>query len=384
MELTTRRRDILTGAIALLLLVSAVTIGVKAAFGAFDGGYTIYGTFDAAGQGLLAGSDVKINGVNVGEVRRIDLVDRKARITLTIKDGESIPADAIARIRAKTLFGEKFVDLDVRESDEVDGPFLAAGDELAETEGGFELETVLTDLYPILADIDPEELFTVLHTLAEGAEGLGEQVNRTLVNGAVLGQVFADNADLTAQFLEDFALLSEELGARADDLLELAESANVALPTLNEGEDEVVELLQQTGRLSSDVADLLEGHQPFVDAALGGGSDVLQVLYDRRDQVVPVVVGLRQYFETLASAIRIDVGNGTLMAAVKVVLGGDLCGLVPCQGGPGNPDAQTDVPAVAPAPDLPQLPRILDALVPPPGRDPGLDLFRFLGEVLGA
>ncbi|MDQ2651033.1 MAG: MCE family protein [Actinomycetota bacterium] len=381
MELTPRRRNMLTGAIALILLISAVSVGVKAAFGAFDGGYQIVGTFDAAGQGLLAGSDVKINGVNVGEVRRIDLVDRKARITLTIDDGESVPADAVARIRAKTLFGEKFVDLDVSESDEADGPFLAAGDELAETEGGFELEALLTDLHPILSAIDPDELFTVLHTLAEGADGVGENLNRALVNGAVLGEVFADNADLTAQFLEDFALLSEELGGRADDLLELAEAANVALPTLNEGEDQVVELLQQTGRLSSDVADLLEAHQPFVDGALGGGTETIQVLYDHRDSVVPLVVGLRQYFETLSSAIRIDVGNGTLMAAVKGVLGGDLCGLVPCQSGPGNPDAGVDVPAVAPT--LPQLPGILDAIIPPAGDDPGLDLFRLLGRVLG-
>jgi hypothetical protein len=38
----------------------------------------------------------------------------------------------------------------------------------------------------------------------------------------------------------------------------------------------------------------------------------------------------------------------------------------------------------AAAPDLPQLPGILDAIIPPAGDDPGLDLFRLLGRVLGA
>jgi phospholipid/cholesterol/gamma-HCH transport system substrate-binding protein len=380
-QLTVRRRNILSGAIALLLLMSAVTVGVKAAFGAFDGGYRIVGTFDSAGQGLLPGSDVKINGVKIGSVRRIDLVDRKARLTLTINDGEQVPADSTARIRAKTLFGEKFVDIDVSESDEQGGPFLAAGEELQRTEGGFELEAVLNDLYPVLRDIDPDELFTVLHTLAEGADGVGEAVNRTLVNGAVLGQTFADNVDLTAQFLEDFALLSEELGGRADDLLELAEVGNLALPTLIEGEEDVVDLLRQTGRLSADVADLLEAHKPFVDAALGGGTETIQVLFDNRDNVVPLVIGLRQYFEALASAVRIDVGDGTLMAAVKGVLGGDLCGLVPCVGGPGNPDAAVQLPAAGP--QLPLLPGVLDAIVPPGSPDPGTQLFQFLGKVLG-
>jgi phospholipid/cholesterol/gamma-HCH transport system substrate-binding protein len=377
-ELTQRRQNVLTGAIALLLLISAITVGVKASFGAFDGGYRIVGTFDSAGQGLLPGSDVKINGVKIGSVRRIDLVDRKARIVLTINDGEQVPVASVARIRAKTLFGEKFIDLDVSKADEAKGPFLAAGDELKQTEGGFELEAVLNDLYPVLKAIDPDELFTVVHTLAEGADGLGENVNRTLVNGAVLAQDFAKNSDLTAQFLEDLAKLSDELGGRADDVIDLAKAGNVALPTLNAGEDDVVDLLRQTGRLSADVADLLEAHQPFVDALIGGGDQTIQVLYDHRESVIPTVVGLRLYLQTLTEAIRIDVGDGTLMAAVKGVLGGDLCGLVPCQGGPG-PGANV----TTGSPDLPLLPDVLGALVPEGSADPGTQLFRFLGKVLG-
>ena len=51
--LTDRRRNVLSGAIALLLLVSAITVGVKSAFGAYAGGYRVTGSFDAAGQGLL-------------------------------------------------------------------------------------------------------------------------------------------------------------------------------------------------------------------------------------------------------------------------------------------------------------------------------------------
>jgi phospholipid/cholesterol/gamma-HCH transport system substrate-binding protein len=373
-QLTTRRQNILTGSIALLLLVAAVTVGVKAAFGAFDGGYKIVGTFDSAGQGLLPGSDVKINGVKIGQVRSINLVDRHARIVVTIQDGQRVPDDAIARIRAKTLFGEKFIDIDVSNSDEAVGPFLGAGDEFAQTEGGIELEQLLTDLYPVLAEIDPEELMTVLHTLAEGADGLGENVNRTLVNGAVLGEELAGNADLTAKFLEDFAALSDELGNRADDVLELAEAGNEGLPLLTENEDAVVEILRQTGRLSADVADLLQAHPAFSDALLDGGSDTVQLLFDQREQVVPLVVGLRQYIQTLASVIRIDVGDGTLMAAVKGVLGGDLCELVPCAGGPGPAATTTlDVPAMAPAAPAP---------VAPAGQL-GAQLFRLLGEVLG-
>jgi phospholipid/cholesterol/gamma-HCH transport system substrate-binding protein len=373
-----RHQNVLSGAIALLLLVSATTIGVKSAFGAYDGGYKVVGSFDAAGQGLLPGSDVKVRGVNVGAVSGIKLVDGRARITLRIHDGERIPSAAVARIRAKTLFGEKYVDLDIGEADELAGPFLRAGDTLEHTEGGFELEAVLSDAYPLLQAIDGQELLTVISNLAEGGRGLGDEINRTLVNGSKVAQVFADNDDKTAELLHDLAALSDQLGDSAEDLVGIAEAGTDVLPTLNDHEAELITILQQTGRLSNDVADLLLGNQPFVDAALGDGSKALQILYDRRTQVMPLVIGLRQYVQTLTEVIRISVGDGTLMGAVKAVLGNQLCALIPC-GGPGNTAPASTATSGPPAGGLPAA----GPPQPPVQRSQG-DLGDLLQRVLGA
>jgi len=352
MDLSQRRQHILTGAISLLVAVALITIGIKGAFGAFAGGYELVGSFDAAGQGLLEGSDVKVRGVNIGEVKGIRLVDGRAEVTLRIDDGEQIPVDATATIRPKTLFGEKFIDIDPG-ANEGTGPYLDDGDEIADTLGGFELEAVLTDLYPVLEAVDPEDLTTVLTELAEGGRGLGQQINRSIVNGEELSAMFAENADLTTEFLTDLAALSDQLAGSAEDLVGIAEAGNVALPTLVEGEAELIDLLQQAGRLSNDVADLLEANPGFVEASFVDGSRTLQVLTDQRDQVVPLVVGLRQYVQSLASIIRIDVGDGSLMAAVKGILGGELCTLVGCPGaGETDPALPIELPPI-PTIDLP-------------------------------
>jgi phospholipid/cholesterol/gamma-HCH transport system substrate-binding protein len=384
-HLTVRRQHVLTGAIALLLLFGSVSVGIKGAFGAFDGGYELVGSFDAAGQGLLPGSDVKVRGVNIGQVRSIELVHGRALVKLRIKDGEEVPTEATAVIRPKTLFGEKFVDIDPGETEE-SGPFLDDGDELTNTLGGFELEEVLTDVYPLLRAIDPAELMTVLGELAKGGDGLGESINRSIVNGEELTTLFADNAELTAQFLEDFAAVSEQLALSAEDLLALADAGNAALPTLNEHEEDLIDLLQQTGRLSSDVADLLEHNEAFVNASLGDGSRTIQLLFDRRDQVMPLVVGLRQYVRTLSESVRIDLGDGTLMAAVKGVLGGEACAVIPCPGTASAPAPPDEAAAATPTHPV-SLPGFLDQLLPRPtdigGTASGDDLFGFLSKVLG-
>lgn len=382
---TARRQHVLTGAIALLLLFGSVTVGVKGAFGAFAGGYELTGTFDAAGQGLLAGSDVKVRGVNIGEVRRIELRDGDAVVTLRINDGERVPTDATATIRPKTLFGEKFVDIDPGPA-EASGPFLGDGEAITNTLGGFELEEVLTDIYPILKAIDPAELTTVLGELADGGRGMGEAINRSIVNGATLSETFAANAELTKEFLGDLAAVSDQLAASADDLVATAGAANVALPTLNSHEDDVVALLQQTGRLSNDVADLLENNRPFVDASLGEGSKGVQLLYDRRGQVMPLVIGLRQYVQTLATSIRVDLGDGTLMAAVKSIMGGDLCGVIPCPGTGAAAEQPPASPVPTPPPLVPSIPGLPELPMGPLGGSGSTDdsggLFGFLNKAL--
>lgn len=313
---TERNRHIIAGAIGLVLLLALITLGIKASFGAFDGGYEVKGTFAAAGQGLLPGSDVKIRGINVGEVKSIELVDNRALVKLRINDDTQIPAAAQAIVRPKTLFGEKFIDIAPGDT-EMSGPFLDDGGELTDTLGGFELEQVLSDTYPVLQAIDPAELAVVFDELATAGDGLGENINRSIVNAATLTELSASNDAEFRQFIGDLALLSESIDGVAPDLVAASRDLNIALPTLNDRSDQLNAALVQAARLSGDLADLFENNKAFTDAALGRGSDALQILFDRRSQIQPLLLGLTRYTQTIAEALRFEVGDGTLMAAVK-------------------------------------------------------------------
>jgi phospholipid/cholesterol/gamma-HCH transport system substrate-binding protein len=369
-ELTPRRKNVISGLIALVLLTGAIVVGVSQAFGEFDGGYRLRASFDAAGQGLIKNSDVKIRGVNVGKVENVKLVDGRALVTMTINDGQKVPTATTAIVRAKTLFGEKFVDLTPDPKDartEESGPFYATDGTAVippdKTEGGFELEKVLTDAFPLLKSIQPSELTTLLHELAVAGDGLGPTINRQLVNGKKVFDVFAAHDEDTRRFLVDLAKLSTELGGRSDDLVAAASSLNTALPTLNKRGDELNSLLVQTSRLSDDVADLLRNNKSFIDKSFNGGQQVLDTLFTKRTQVIPLVIGLRQYSQTLAESIRIPVGDGSMMAAVKslnATQSCDLFGLVSCN------DPASPTPALPGAPEVPGLP----VEVPPLPVDP--------------
>lgn len=342
-----RTHDALLGLAAGVLLAGLVTLGVLYAFGTYDDGYRIVARFDAAGQGLIPGSDVKIRGVNVGRVDDIDLEAGRARVTLFIDADERIPVTAQAVVRPKTLFGEKFVDI-IPGPDETTGPFLGDGDELTDTLGGFELERVLADAYPVLLAIDPGELAVILDTLAEGGRGLGEQINRQIGNFALLADVQARNDPRVRSLLSDLARLADELAGRSGDLVAGARDLNVVLPTVNARHDTLTAALDDVTHLAGDLADLLDANRSFLRKSVTEGGRAIQVLFDERDDIVPLVIGLRRYSQTLVEAGRIPVGDGTVMAAVKsptnlaVLLG------VPLDGVGAGPAAAPDVVAAPP------------------------------------
>jgi phospholipid/cholesterol/gamma-HCH transport system substrate-binding protein len=369
---TERVRNIIIGILSLCLFFGGTAVGVQWAFGAFNSEYQISGLFSSAGQGLLPGADVKIRGVNIGEVEGVKLEDLQARVTLAIDTGQQIPRDSKATIRPKTLFGEKFIDIEPGKR-EGNGPYLKDGDELKETLGGFELERVLSELYPILKAVDPAELAVVLGGLADAGDGLGEEINRSIVNFQKISEVNAAHAADTQQFLTDFARLADELALRAPDLVTGAELLNETLPELNAHGDDLSTVLDQAARLSRDLSDVLDANRGFMRKSITEGGKTLQLLYDERQQIRPLVNGLRQYLQLLSEAVRIPLGDGTYLAAVKGIMGGgDPCGqglgescFTP-EGSPGPPpppEGSSDEPAppappgvVLPPIELPELP----------------------------
>lgn len=381
MKLTPRRQQLISGLCAIVILAGSVTVGVKYAFGAFEQGYEIVASFDAAGQGLIRHSDVKVRGLDVGHVQSIRLVDGRAEVTMFIQAGQDIPTDARFTIRPKTLFGEKFIDVESGEHEDA-GPFFGDGDTvpLEQAVGSVELERVLSNLYPILRSVDPAEVAVVLDTLAAAGEGLGETINRSIVNADDVLAVTAARDAETRRFLEALALLSDELVGLAPDLVAGAEDLNVALPVLVDNRESFTALLVQTERVSNELAGLLEGNVEFIESVYGDGQVVLDTLHAQRGQVIPLVVGLRQYVQTLAEVARIPVGDGTMMGAVKGLLGGEICDLVlPCPILEVPPLGLSTAQATtaAPPPLVTETPPVADELVPA-----ARDLFDLLTSIL--
>ena len=131
------------------------------------------------GVSLPTRADVKIRGVIVGEVLEVDTGGDGAELTLGLypSETETIPKNTTAQILPKTLFGEKFVALQVPDNPEGS---IEAGDTIEQGEVAIEVEEVLNDLFPLLRSIKPAELNYTLTALANALEGRGDKIGEGL------------------------------------------------------------------------------------------------------------------------------------------------------------------------------------------------------------
>jgi len=130
------------------------------------------------GLSLPTRADVKIRGVQVGEVLEAQTSGDGAELTLGLYPDQSstIPKNVTATILPKTLFGEKYVALQV--PDQPDDP-IEAGDVIEKSDVAIELEKVLNDLFPLLRTVQPQDLNYTLTAVANALEGRGDKLGES-------------------------------------------------------------------------------------------------------------------------------------------------------------------------------------------------------------
>jgi virulence factor Mce-like protein len=189
---------------------------------------------DTVGNQLQEASDVKVRGVIVGDVREVKATSEGATIELAILPEylDQIPADVSARLLPKTLFGERYVALQLPEDPAQEQ--LADGDVIGQdrSENAIELQKVIDDTLPLLQAVQPDDLSFTLGAVADALRGRGDELGANLAaTGQYFGEINTVLPELQADIsgLADFA---ETYNGAADDLLAVLDNLAITNTTV--------------------------------------------------------------------------------------------------------------------------------------------------------
>jgi virulence factor Mce-like protein len=292
------------GVVFLVVLALLVALSIAVYNKAFVDVVTVTLEANRVGNQLSPPADVKVRGVIVGEVREVRSDGTKAAIELAL-DPDSvnlIPANVSARLLPKTLFGEKYVALQVPA--EPSAQRIGEGDVIPQDRSttAIEIETVLDNLLPLLRTIKPAELNATLNAFATALEGRGERIGENLE--LVDGYFRELNTHLPA-LTEDITGLADVSAVYADaapDLARMLRNFSVSSQTVAEKAETYAAFLAGTTGFAATTREFLDANEDRIIRVNAVGRPTMELLARYSPEYPCLLAGLAQSDEFIGDA----------------------------------------------------------------------------------
>ncbi|GAA3774029.1 MCE family protein [Streptomyces coacervatus] len=332
--------------------------------------------------GIYPGSDVRVLGVSIGEVKKITPEGDRVRVDFEYDEGRKVPADAQAAIINSSVVSDRYVQLlPVYRK----GPVMRSGAVIPEkrTAVPVELDRIFDSLHTTADALGPKgankdgSLSRLLGVSADNLDGQGANLNRTVQDLSQAVTTLSDGRkDLfgTVRNLQVFtaALASDDRSVRSFN----SSLAQVAQQLSGERQD-LADALRNLGTALGDVSAFVKKNKNSLTTDVKGLSKVTKVLVTQRaalDELLRVApAGLSNLNNAYnPSSGTLDTRNNAQQAQDPASL---LCSLLTTAGDTGGKN-----------PDCKQLKKLFDSLpqLPTQGTAVTGTVDRTLGGILGA
>jgi phospholipid/cholesterol/gamma-HCH transport system substrate-binding protein len=306
-----------------------------------------------AGLVVEPGSKVTYNGVEIGRVAHLDMVDEHgtptAKLTLDVDPRyiEYIPANVAVEIRATTVFGNKYISFSSpknpsqhRISDH------AVIDASAVTT---EFNTLFETVTSIAEQVDPIKVNQTLTATAQALTGLGDRFGESLENG---NRILGDLNPQMPQIAYDnrrVAGLADVYADASRDLWDGLENAVRSARTLNDHRADIDEALMAALGFANDAADSFERGGPYL---VRGAADLVPTTRLLDDYRGMIFCTFHKFSKVQKRAAAVLGGNGYSLASESGAIAGagnpyvypDNLPRVNAHGGPeGRPGCWQDI-----------------------------------------
>lgn len=316
MEKSVVRRRLL-GLLLIAVVIGFVTVTVLQYNKAFTPTSTIYLVTDSAGDALPDRADVKARGVLMGTVGAREARDGKVVLRLDLKPelAEQVPPGATARLLPKTLFGERYVALQIPKG--ATG-HVEDGDTIHQDKSGnaVEIGHMLDTILPILQAVRPQDLSVTLTAVNHMLEGQGEQVGESIEKLDTITSQVVDRLPDVKEDLRGIAEFSRTYTTAAPDLIDALDNLRTTNKTVVDKQDQIKTLLLSGADTAGEATGLIDRTRSDFVAVSAQSVRPLQVFADAS----PTFGCTLELFHKTYERSKDVVGDGTDNPGIRVTL----------------------------------------------------------------
>ncbi len=244
--------------------------------------------------GVNTGDDIRVAGVRVGTVDKVEIIDRThALISFSVDENTSVNGGTNASIRYRNLVGQRYISL----TQEVgDTQRLKAGTTIpvSRTKPALDLTVLFNGFKPLFEALSPEDVNKLSFELIQVFQGEGGTLEGLLAHTASVTSTLADRDQVIGDLIDNLSLVLDHVADRDTQLTRLIQSFKTLVGGLKQDRNAILGSLEDVSALSVETASLVDGiREPFVKdikelRTVAGNIDKNKAELDRALQVLPI------------------------------------------------------------------------------------------------
>jgi phospholipid/cholesterol/gamma-HCH transport system substrate-binding protein len=246
-------------------------------------------------SGLVAGDDVRLGGLPVGNVEGVEVVDGDAVVEFTVDEEIEVPADSTIAVRWRNLIGQRYLALRPGEA----RARLADGDQVDRADDVVDLGRIVNQLSPLAQAVGPDQVNRIMESLVVAFEGNEAAFDDLTADLTSLAGALEERTDLLGQMQQDYAAIGDAIASRDRQIADMVTNLTSISGTLDATDRLVERALDEFARFAQGTEQLLVRAEQDLGAVL---------------QQLPALTGtVRTEIGTIEEALR---GLPQMMASV--------------------------------------------------------------------
>lgn len=313
----------LTVFVVVTVLLTAV-LGISIASANFGEAKAYTARFSAATR-LLAGDNVRIAGVQVGEVKSVEVVDRRiAQVKFEVDSARSLPQNVQAAIKYRNLIGQRYLELSKGAGSS--GGQLEPGEviPLQQTTPPVDLTLLFNGFKPLFHALSPKDVNKLSYEIVQVLQGEAGTVESLLRHTASLTKKIASKDEVIGNVITNLNDVLGVINKRTPELNNLITRLQELVSGLASDREPIGEAIESLGHLAQVTSGFLDDAREPLKKDISALGDLVNNLNENQDLVAHFIqflpkkvrkltrtVSYGSWFNFYACKVTLDFGPGT-------------------------------------------------------------------------
>ncbi|ACY22193.1 virulence factor Mce family protein [Gordonia bronchialis DSM 43247] len=299
-----------------------------------SGSTNTYTTFFNDASGLAKGDDVRMAGVRVGRVDKIELDNGRARVDFEVQKDQPMFTNTKAAIRYQNLIGQRYLNLALQQG--APSQPLSAGSALKlPSEDSFDVSRLLAGFQPVFETLDADQVNALSLGLIKAFQGDDVSLSSTVEE---VGRLAADTANRDAVIgavIDNLSGVMRDLSRQGNQVGTVIQSISTLIGDLNGNSAKFGRVVTDVGKTASGFADVLTRSRADLASAATDARIATRTLIGigpKLDRLAvelpiflghfPLVLGEGSYLNIYACDLDIAIGDVLLPPGLINKIGG--------------------------------------------------------------